>query len=89
MAHAPTANAALSDMAELHKGYVNYLRDKARQGNNDRSLSCPLCSADIKPDINAFKAHVQADGDKHSALAGEADIEEAFRKMTIHSPQKK
>lgn len=75
-------------MAEIQNRWVNHLRNNARQGTADR-LSCPSCAADVQPDIDSFRAHIRADEPKHSDLAADADIEEAFRKMSIHPPQQR
>lgn len=72
-------------MAEIQKRWISHLRNDSHQESADRSLSCPLCSADIQPDFDAFRAHVLADEPKHKTLTADADIEEAFRKMSIHA----
>lgn len=76
-------------MAEIQNRWVTHLRNNSRQESSDRSLSCPLCAADIQPDISVFRAHIRADETKHAALKADSDIEEAFTKMTIHNPKQK
>ncbi|KAM3546026.1 hypothetical protein ARSEF1564_001119 [Beauveria bassiana] len=71
-------------MAELQNRWVNHLRNNARQEPSERNLRCLVCAEDILPDIDAFRAHIRADEPKHSTLTGDADIVEAFRKMSIH-----
>ncbi|KAM4065549.1 est1 DNA/RNA binding domain-containing protein [Hirsutella rhossiliensis] len=72
-------------MDKLTKGWVHHLRKTARQETAGRG-SCPLCEAEIQPDIDSFKAHVRADATRHPSLADDADIEQAFQNVTIHSP---
>lgn len=88
-------------MDQLTKGWVHHLRKTARQTTAGQTTagrttagqmtaghgSCPLCDAEIQPDLDSFKAHVRADATGHSSLADDADIERAFQKVTIHSPQ--
>ncbi|KAM3558041.1 hypothetical protein MY1884_000157 [Beauveria asiatica] len=71
-------------MAELQNRWVNHLRNNARQEPSECNLRCLLCAEDILPDIDAFRAHIRADKSKHSILTADADIIEAFRKMSIH-----
>lgn len=73
-------------MDKLTKGWVHHLRKTARQETAGRG-SCPLCEAEIQPDIDSFRAHVRADATRHPSLADDADIEQAFQNVTIHSPQ--
>ncbi|ODA83153.1 hypothetical protein RJ55_01663 [Drechmeria coniospora] len=70
-------------MDKLTKGWVDHLRKTARQESASRG-SCPLCEAEIQPDLDSFKAHVRADATKHASLTADAEIEEAFNRVTIH-----
>ncbi|UNI14827.1 hypothetical protein JDV02_001418 [Purpureocillium takamizusanense] len=73
-------------MEQLTKGWIHHLRKTARQENAVRS-SCPLCKAEIQPDLDSFKAHVRADASGHPTLADDADIEEAFQNININDTQ--
>ncbi|UNI19988.1 hypothetical protein JDV02_006128 [Purpureocillium takamizusanense] len=73
-------------MEQLSRGWVHHLRKTARQETAARGC-CPLCAAEIQPDLDAFKAHVRADVSRHPALADDADIEEAFKHVTIQNPR--
>ncbi|UNI13756.1 hypothetical protein JDV02_000469 [Purpureocillium takamizusanense] len=73
-------------MERLTKGWVHHLRKTARQESAVRS-SCPLCEAEIQPDLDSFKAHVRADASGHPTLADDADIEKAFKNITINNTQ--
>lgn len=74
-------------MAEIQNRWVKHLRNNSRQDSVDRNFSCPLCSADVQPDIDAFRAHVLADEPNHSTLTADAGIEEAFKKLFPHAPK--
>ncbi|UNI16683.1 hypothetical protein JDV02_003097 [Purpureocillium takamizusanense] len=63
-----------------------YFRNTGRQEAAAQS-SCPLCKAEIQPNLGSFEAHVCANVSSHSSLAINADIEDAFGSVTIHSPQ--
>lgn len=73
-------------MDRLTKGWVQHLRKIAGQEIAARSC-CPLCGADIQPDLDSFTAHVRANVSSHPTLADAADIEEAFKHVTIHNPR--
>lgn len=73
-------------MEKLTKGWVYHLRKTARQETAGRG-SCPLCDAEIPPDIESFKAHVRADAARHAGLAHDVEIEQAFQNVTIHNPE--
>ncbi|RDA95269.1 hypothetical protein CP533_3475 [Ophiocordyceps camponoti-saundersi (nom. inval.)] len=69
-------------MDSFTKGWVHHLRKTARQETTTTGRgSCPLCDADIQPDIDSFRAHVRR---SHASLADEADIEQAFQNVTIN-----
>ncbi|RDA89182.1 hypothetical protein CP532_0540 [Ophiocordyceps camponoti-leonardi (nom. inval.)] len=79
-------------MDSFTKGWVHHLRKTARQETTTAATttptttttgrgSCPLCDADIQPDIDSFRAHVRR---SHASLADEADIEQAFQNVTIN-----
>lgn len=70
-------------MDRLTKGWVQHLRKTARQEIAARSC-CPLCGAEIQPDLDSFKVHVR---EEHPTLSDDADIEEAFMNVIIQSPQ--
>ena len=70
-------------MDKLTKGWVQHQRKTARQEAVSRGYQCPLCEAEVQPNIEAFKAHVRADTLKHHTLAQDSDIEEAFKKITL------
>lgn len=72
-------------MESFTKGWVHHLRKTARQETAGRGC-CPLCDADIQPDMDSFRAHV---GATHASLADEADIEQAFQNVTIHHHSRK
>ncbi|KJZ75205.1 hypothetical protein HIM_05399 [Hirsutella minnesotensis 3608] len=74
-------------MDKLTKGWVHHLRKTARQETGNRG-SCPLCASEIQPDIESFKAHVRADAAGHPNLANDADIEQAFKNVTINGSQR-
>ncbi|KAJ6446896.1 NADH:ubiquinone oxidoreductase subunit [Purpureocillium lavendulum] len=82
----PVPESESTAMDRLTKGWVSHLRKTARQETASRS-SCPLCEAEIQPDLDSFKAHVRAEISSHATLARDADIEEAFKNVTIQSPQ--
>lgn len=71
-------------MDRLTKGWVHHLRKTARQDSTPGRGTCPLCEAEIQPDIESFRDHVRADASRHPNLADDADIEEAFKNITIH-----
>ena len=71
-------------MDRLTKGWVHHLRKIARQETAPGRGSCPLCEADISPDIDSFRNHVRADASRHPSLVDDVDIEDAFRNITIH-----
>ncbi|PHH90621.1 hypothetical protein CDD83_3138 [Cordyceps sp. RAO-2017] len=73
-------------MDRITNRWVHHLRKTARQGTAGRG-SCPLCEAEIQPDIDSFRAHVRADAPGHPSLADDADIEQAFQNVTIHGSQ--
>lgn len=70
-------------MTDTKRGWVNHLRNNSRDEVSDRSFACPVCAADVVPNIDAFRQHIRSDGQKHAALVGDADIEQAFKKMTL------
>lgn len=73
-------------MADTKRGWVNYVRNSrpdSRPEASDRSFTCPVCAADVAPDLDSFRQHIRNDGQKHAALVGDADIEQAFTKMTL------
>ncbi|PHH59166.1 hypothetical protein CDD81_3668 [Ophiocordyceps australis] len=76
-------------MDRLTKGWVYHLRKASRQANqpNAGRAVCPLCDAEVQPDLDSFKAHVRAAASTHTTLAQDADIEEAFNKVTIRPLQ--
>ncbi|UNI16681.1 hypothetical protein JDV02_003095 [Purpureocillium takamizusanense] len=73
-------------MERLTKGWVHHLRKTAQREDAARG-SCPVCGADIQPDLDSFKAHVRADAPGHPTLADDADIEKAFKNITINNTQ--
>lgn len=85
------ANLDPGEMDRFTKGWVQHLRNTARQETPSRAYQCPLCDAQVQPNIDAFRAHVRADALKHPSLAKDADVEQAFKKCTLHGggePQK-
>lgn len=75
-------------MAELQNRWIAHLRNTHHE-SSDRSFRCPLCAEAVSPDIDAFRAHVRADEDKHSTFTEDTDIVEAFRTMAIHAPKER
>ncbi|KAK2594706.1 hypothetical protein QQS21_007556 [Conoideocrella luteorostrata] len=81
------ANLDPLEMEKLTKGWVQHLRNTAyaaRQGAPSRVYQCPICEAEVQPDIGAFKAHVRADTLRHASLVEDSDIEKAFKDNVIH-----
>ncbi|PFH59817.1 hypothetical protein XA68_11865 [Ophiocordyceps unilateralis] len=70
-------------MDRITKSWVHHLRKTARQETAGRGC-CPLCDAEVQPDIDSFRAHVRADAGAHASLADDADIELAFQNVTLH-----
>lgn len=70
-------------MDKFTKGWMQHQRKTAREAAS-RGYQCPLCDAEVQPNIEAFRAHVRADTLKHHTLAQDSDIEEAFKKVTLH-----
>ena len=72
-------------MDPVTKGWVQHLRrHNARQESTGRSYQCPLCEAEVQPNIEAFRAHIRSDAVRHGALSEEAAIQDAFEKITLH-----
>ncbi|KAG6040408.1 hypothetical protein E4U41_000652 [Claviceps citrina] len=68
-------------MEKFTKGWVQHLRNTSRQVTPPRNIPCPLCGAQIEPNVDAFKAHVRSNSSRHPTLTGDADMEAAFRNM--------
>ena len=60
---------------------------QARQGRTKKKASCPDCRKELGSDLDldAFRAHVEADVEKHQKLQDPKSIEEAFRNITLSS----
>ncbi|KID87696.1 hypothetical protein MGU_05345 [Metarhizium guizhouense ARSEF 977] len=67
-------------MDKLTRGWVQHQRKAARQVAASRSVSCPLCEAEVQHSLDEFKAHYTL---KHPTSADHSDIEEAFKNCTL------
>ncbi|KAK9443585.1 hypothetical protein VB005_02864 [Metarhizium brunneum] len=67
-------------MDKLTRGWVQHQRKAARQEAASRSVSCPLCEAEVQHSLDEFKAHYTL---KHPTSADHSDIEEAFKNCTL------
>ncbi|KAF7557653.1 hypothetical protein G7046_g6002 [Stylonectria norvegica] len=79
-------------MDRLTRGWVDYLRNNARQQDPDRNsqinntfLPCTLCGKDVQPDLEAFQAHVSEDAENHAPWDTDEAIEEAFKSLLLTS----
>lgn len=76
---------------EKGKGdWTDFLLNTVPQDTLERRVKCPVCSQDLSScNLDAFKSHVAKNPDTHRALAAEADLLEAFKKLAIESPKSK
>ncbi|GAB0134797.1 epichloenin A synthetase [Epichloe bromicola] len=70
-------------MEKFTKGWVQHLRNTARQETPSRGYHCPLCEAKVQPNLDAFKTHVRADALNHPTMVEDSSIEEAFKKILL------
>lgn len=76
---------------EQGKGdWTEFLLNTVPQDTLEHRVKCPVCSQDLSSrNLDAFKAHVARNPDAHRALAAEADVLEAFKKLALESPKSK
>lgn len=73
-------------MAQLNEGWINYMRNKARQDKDGNASSkqgfvtCRECKAEVPHDLSAFKEHYATE--HNSSLSGEA-IEAELQSLSL------
>jgi hypothetical protein len=80
-------------MSHIQQKFLQYQRRAADQKSADRrdkprrQSSCPVCKAEVPSDLEGFRRHVFDNRNRHHALGDEADIEDAFNKMSLSRQQ--
>ncbi|KAL2212749.1 hypothetical protein CC79DRAFT_1365023 [Sarocladium strictum] len=73
-------------MSHIEQGFLRYQRRAADQKTADkprRQPSCPVCKDAAPQDLEGFRQHVLGDRSRHPSLSDNADIEDAFAKMSL------
>ncbi|KAK0392861.1 hypothetical protein NLU13_2355 [Sarocladium strictum] len=78
-------------MSHIEQGFIKHQRRAAaadqksadRRDRPRRQPSCPVCKAEAPSDLEGFRRHVLDNRSRHRSLGGEADIADAFDKMSL------